>query len=97
MDGNTTLGVLFGLGLGAAACLVVVNGQTPSNPASFEVTSIKENAFASRPVVDKTDLDGVFDLELRWVPEQGPSDPEGTSARAAPSSDGVSAQRPVED
>lgn len=252
MDGNTTLGVLFGLGLGAAACLVVVNGQTPPSPAAFEVASVKENVsvsdnasvraqpggrvsvsnnslrniirnaynvqnyqivggpdwintvrwditakapgdappqqlllmlrtlladrfklvvrheqrempiyaltraradgqlgpqlrassadcaaifaaakakgetpppttngrptcgtrttrgnmmttgvavtdlarnlapFVGRLVVDKTDLDGVYDLELTWVPEQGPSGPEGTSAQAVPSSDGVS-------
>jgi len=69
MDGNTTLGVLFGLGLGAASCLVVaVNGQTPPAPA----------------------VNGVHDLELTWALEQRPSGPEGTSAQAAPSSDGVS-------
>jgi len=43
MDGSTTLQVLFGLGMGAAACLVVVNGQTPPKPHAFEVASIKEN------------------------------------------------------
>jgi uncharacterized protein (TIGR03435 family) len=44
MDGSTTLGVLFGLGLGAASCLVViVNGQTRPAPAAFEVASIREN------------------------------------------------------
>jgi hypothetical protein len=43
MDGSTTLGVLFGLGLGAAACLVVVNGQEPPKSPAFEVASIKEN------------------------------------------------------
>ena len=47
MDGNTTLGVLFGLGLGAASCLVVaVNGQTSPAPAAFEVASSKENVSA---------------------------------------------------
>src|SRR4030095_9636996 len=47
MDGNTTLRVLFGLGMGAAACLVVVNGQTPPKAPAFEVASIKENVSAS--------------------------------------------------
>jgi uncharacterized protein (TIGR03435 family) len=47
MDGNTTLRVLFGLGMGAAACLVVVNGQTPTKPHEFEVASIKENVSGS--------------------------------------------------
>jgi hypothetical protein len=50
MDGNTTLGVLFGLGLGAASCLVVVvNGQmpTPSKAHASEVASINENVSAS--------------------------------------------------
>ena len=47
MDGNTTLRVLFGLGMGAAACLVVVNGQTPPKPHAFEVASIKENVSGS--------------------------------------------------
>ena len=47
MDGNTTLQVLFGLGMGAAACLVVVNGQTPPKPHAFEVASIKENVPAA--------------------------------------------------
>ena len=44
MDGSTTFGVLFGLGLGAASCLVVaVNGQTRPAPAAFEAASIREN------------------------------------------------------
>ena len=44
MDGSTTLGVLFGLGLGAASCLVVaVNGQTRPAPAAFEAASIREH------------------------------------------------------
>ena len=252
MDGNTTLQVLFGLGMGAAACLVVVNGQTPTKPHEFEVASIKENVsggdnasvraqpggrvsvsnnslrsiirnaysvqnyqivggpdwintvrwditakapddappqelllmlrtlladrfklairnetrgipicaltlaradgrpgpqlrssntdcaaifaaakakgeapppttngrptcgtrttrgnmmttgvdmsdlarnlapFAGRPVVDKTGLSGVFDLDLTWTPEQGPAGPEGTQSQTAPSTDGVS-------
>ena len=47
MDGNTTLRVLLGLGMGAAACLVVVNGQAPDKPPAFEVASIKENVSAS--------------------------------------------------
>jgi uncharacterized protein (TIGR03435 family) len=47
MDGNTTLRVLLGLGMGAAACLVVVNGQTPGKPPAFEVASIRENVSAS--------------------------------------------------
>lgn len=47
MDGNTTLRVLFGLGMGAAACLVVVNGQTPPRPHAFDVASIKENVSGS--------------------------------------------------
>ena len=47
MDGSTTLQVLFGLGMGAAACLVVVNGQTPPKPHEFEVASIKENVSGS--------------------------------------------------
>ena len=47
MDGSTTLRVLFGLGMGAAACLVVVNGQTPPKPHAFEVASIKENVSGS--------------------------------------------------
>jgi len=47
MDGSTTLRVLFGLGMGAASCLVVVNGQTPPKPVAFEVASIKENVSAS--------------------------------------------------
>jgi hypothetical protein len=43
MDGSTTLGVLFGLGLGAASCLVVaVNGQTRPAPTAFEA-SIREH------------------------------------------------------
>ena len=48
MDGSTTLGVLFGLGMGTAACLVVVlNGQEPPKSPAFEVASIKENVSVS--------------------------------------------------
>ena len=46
--------------------------------------------FAGRPVVDKTGLSGVFDLDLTWTPEQGPAGPEGTQSQTAPSIDGVS-------
>jgi uncharacterized protein (TIGR03435 family) len=45
--------------------------------------------FAGRPVVDKTGLSGVYDLDLAWTPEQGPAGPEGTQCPAASSSDGV--------
>jgi uncharacterized protein (TIGR03435 family) len=47
MGGSTTLQVLFGLGMGAAACLVVVNGQTPPKPHEFEVAWINENVSGS--------------------------------------------------
>ena len=43
-----------------------------------------------RPVVDKTGLTGVYDLDLTWTPEQGPPGPDGTAPQAAPSSDSVS-------
>src|SRR5262245_54851733 len=47
MDGNTMLRVLFGLGMGAASCLVVVNGQAPPQSSVFEVASIRENVSVS--------------------------------------------------
>jgi uncharacterized protein (TIGR03435 family) len=45
--------------------------------------------FAGRPVVDKTGLSGVYELDLTWTPEQGPPGPGGTASQAAPSSDDV--------
>jgi uncharacterized protein (TIGR03435 family) len=46
--------------------------------------------FTGRPIVDKTDLTGVYDIDLTWTPEQDPSGPDGTLPQAPPSSDGVS-------
>ena len=171
---NTALGLVFGLGLGAAACAVVLNGQAPEKTPAFEVASIRENVsisdgasvraqpggrvsvtnntlrniirnaysvncaaifaaakakgeapppttndrptcgtritrgtmmttgvtiadvarnlgpFTGRPVVDKTELAGAYDVDLIWTPEQGPPGPDGTAPSAQPSSDGES-------
>jgi Protein of unknown function (DUF3738) len=46
--------------------------------------------FTGRPIVDKADLTGVYDIDLTWTPEQDPSGPDGTLPQAPPSSDGVS-------
>jgi Protein of unknown function (DUF3738) len=83
MDGSTTLGVLFGLGLGAASCLVVVvNGQTPapSKAPAFEVASINENVSASDNASVRAQPGG----------RRGAPGPDGTAPRAATSTDGVS-------
>ena len=48
MDSNTVLRQVFGLGLGAAACVVTLHAQVPDGkPPAFEVASIKENVSAS--------------------------------------------------
>ncbi len=48
MDSNTTLRQVFGLGLGAAACVISLHAQAPGGtPPAFEVASIKENVSAS--------------------------------------------------
>jgi hypothetical protein len=83
MDGSTTLGVLFGLGLGAASCLVVVvNGQSPapSKAPATEVASIKENVSASDNAPVRAQAGG----------RVGAPGPDGTASRAATSTDGVS-------
>jgi uncharacterized protein (TIGR03435 family) len=46
--------------------------------------------FTGRPVVDKTELAGAYDVDLIWTPEQGPPGPDGTAPSAQPSSDGES-------
>jgi uncharacterized protein (TIGR03435 family) len=53
--------------------------------------------FTGRPVVDKTGLTGVYDLDLTWTPEQGPPGPDGTSPPPQPSSDGVSLYTAVQE
>ena len=43
--------------------------------------------FAGRPVIDKTDLTGNYDIDLTWTPEQGPPGPDAaaSSSTDAPS------------
>jgi bla regulator protein blaR1 len=53
--------------------------------------------FTGRPVVDKTGLTGVYDLDLTWTPEQGPPGPDGTAPPPQPSSDGVSLYTAVQE
>ena len=53
--------------------------------------------FTGRPVVDKSGLTGVYDLDLTWTPDQGPPGPEGTAAAAPSSGDGVSLYTAVQE
>jgi uncharacterized protein (TIGR03435 family) len=53
--------------------------------------------FTGRPVVDKTGLTGVYDLDLTWTPEPGPPGPDGTAPPPQPSSDGVSLYTAVQE
>ena len=53
--------------------------------------------FTGRPVVDKTGLTGVYDVDLTWTPEQGPPGPDGTAPQAPPSTDGVSLYTAVQE
>ena len=78
MDGNTTLQVLFGLGLGAAACLVVVNGQTPPKLHAFEVASSAAQGTDSQ-AAPSSDSGSLFtsvqeQLELKLDAQRGPVD-----------------------
>jgi uncharacterized protein (TIGR03435 family) len=89
MDGNTTLQVLFGLGLGAAACLVVVNGQTPPKLHAFEVASSAAQGTDSQaaPSSDSGSPSVQEQLELKLDAQRGPVDVVVIE----------SAERPVED
>jgi uncharacterized protein (TIGR03435 family) len=53
--------------------------------------------FTGRPVVDKTGLTGVYDLDLTWTPEEAPPGPGGTSAPPPPSSDSGSLYSAVQE
>jgi uncharacterized protein (TIGR03435 family) len=37
-----------------------------------------------RPVVNKTDLTGKYDITLRWTPDLGPSSPDSAPPDSAP-------------
>jgi hypothetical protein len=92
MDGNTTLRVLFGLGMGAAACLVVVNGHTPPTPLAFEVQGPPGpdgTVSQAQPSGDGVSLFTAVQeqLELKLDAQRGPVDVLVID----------SAQRPVED
>jgi uncharacterized protein (TIGR03435 family) len=53
-------------------------------------------SFTARPVVDKTDLKGVYDLDLAWTPEQA-TGPDGTLPQPPPSGDGVSLNTAIQE
>jgi uncharacterized protein (TIGR03435 family) len=53
--------------------------------------------FTGRPVVERTGLTGVYDLDLTWTPDQGPLGPDGTAAAALSSGDGVSLYTAVQE
>ena len=53
--------------------------------------------FVERPVVNRTGLTGVYDLDLKWTPEQGPPGPDGTAEQPQPSSDGGSLYTAVQE
>ncbi len=53
--------------------------------------------FTGRPVVDKTSLTGVYDLDLTWTPEEAPPGPGGTSAQPPPSTDSGSLYTAVQE
>jgi uncharacterized protein (TIGR03435 family) len=53
--------------------------------------------FTGRPVVDKTGLTGVYDLDLTWTPEEARPGPDGTSTPRPPSSDSGSLYTAVQE
>jgi uncharacterized protein (TIGR03435 family) len=53
--------------------------------------------FTGRPVVDKTGLTGVYDLDLTWTPEEAPPGPDGTLTQRPPSNDGGSLYTAVQE
>ena len=94
MDGSTTLRVLFGLGLGAAACLVVVNGQTPPKPSAFEVAAIKENVSGGDNASVRAQPGGALILARpdgkpgsQLQPSEEMPRPDGTARPVAPSTE----------
>jgi Protein of unknown function (DUF3738) len=104
MDSKTMLRSALVLGFGAAAC-VTLDAQAPAGqPPAFEVASIKENVSVSdnasvraHPVIDKTGLTGVYDLDLTWTPEQAPPGPDGTASPPQSSGDSVSLYTAVQE
>jgi uncharacterized protein (TIGR03435 family) len=53
--------------------------------------------FTGRPIVDKTGLTGVYDLDLTWTPDEAPPAPDGTSTQPPSSSDSGSLYTAVQE
>ena len=53
-------------------------GQLTANATTMEQFANQLSNHVGRPVVDKTGLEGNYDVELKWTPELGHGGPMGT-------------------
>lgn len=63
---------------GAPTCpSVVMNGHVSGRKMSITRLAAALGSFVNREIVDRTNLTGEFDLDLRWLPDQLPFAPAG--------------------
>jgi len=51
-------------------------------PMSLLISNL--SSYLNRHIVDRTNLTGMFDLDLRWTPDQLPQGPPGAPVRIMP-------------